>query len=260
MITTTQAQFAGWLRHSALTATPGHRRLSVRYFALGAFLLIPGVVLGGSAWVLAWPAASCAFIGIAYRINRVQLLSTDKCPIRSRLTRISGWFLLVPYRLGAWCSCRLYSFRVRAWNEATPELIIGRHLIASEARTLVQEGVTAVLDLAPELPRIRGSETLAYRQVAMLDLVPPSCEQLQAAVDFINTRPEGSKLLVHCALGYSRSVAVVVAFLVWQGMALPSALAQVRKRRSNAVLNDGFLNRLKEFERVCEINIRRTDG
>ena len=91
-------------------------------------------------------------------------------------------------------------------------------------------------------------------------VVPPSCEQLQAAVDFIGSQAAGSKLLVHCALGYSRSVAVVVAFLVWQGVALPTALKQTGKGRPGAALNAGFLNTLKEFEQYSEINKRCLDA
>jgi hypothetical protein len=246
--------------------TRAHRRYACRYCAASVILFVVGGILIGSdeswGWLLIWSASSCAYLSLAYCINRVELISADRCLVHSWPTRIGGWFLLLPYRVGAWCSWRLYSQKVKEWDEITLEdlssgILVGRHLLSSEVDSLTRKNITAVLDLAPELPRIGGLESLGYKQIAMLDLVPAPCEILQEAVDFISSQPERSNIYVHCALGYSRSVAVVVAYLVFRGAKLSTALAQVFKYRSGAVLHEEYHRRLEEFEHCCQIGINR---
>jgi protein-tyrosine phosphatase len=138
--------------------------------------------------------------------------------------------------------------RISAWNPITAKLLIGRRLLRDEATNLKHSGVSAVLDLAPELPKIRGLEAMEYRHVPMLDLVSPSLAQVHAALEFIDAQPPDSKLLIHCALGYSRSVVVAAAYLIRQGQPVHRALARIRAARSGIVLSDGMLKLLREFK------------
>jgi protein-tyrosine phosphatase len=81
----------------------------------------------------------------------------------------------------------------------------------------------------------------------MLDMVAPTQEQLKEAVaaveDFASLRPT----LVCCALGYSRSAAVVTAWLLSTGRArsFEEAVAKIREKRPRVVLHgvlQGVLN------------------
>ncbi|CAN8071766.1 unnamed protein product [Agarophyton chilense] len=54
--------------------------------------------------------------------------------------------------------------------------------------------------------------------------------------------------LVHCVAGVSRSVCVVLAFLVWQGYSLARAWSLVRERRRGAAPNGAFWEQLRAWE------------
>jgi hypothetical protein len=63
---------------------------------------------------------------------------------------------------------------------------------------------------------------------------------------------EQRSVVVHCAMGVSRSASVVLAFLIrHRGMSLVDALALVRARRFVAYPNKGFLRSLRAFESQC---------
>lgn len=71
---------------------------------------------------------------------------------------------------------------------------------------------------------------------------------LPKAVDFIAQalQYEEVPILVHCRMGVSRSVAMVIAYLVeWGGMEVNEALAHVRSKRKVAGPNPGFMKQLE---------------
>jgi protein-tyrosine phosphatase len=221
-----------------------HRCVAYRYLAAAFTGLMLAMIFGGAAWFLLYPAASCVAVAYAYGTNRPELLPKNRHVAKPRTT-----ILFVPYLLGAWCSWRWYAANVSAWNSITSYILVGRRLLNREATVLKASGVSAVLDLAPELPPIGGLDAIEYRHVPMLDLVPPSLIQLNAALEFIEAQPLNSKVLIHCALGYSRSAVVAAAYLIRQGQPVHHALARVRAERSGIVLTDGMLKILREFER-----------
>ena len=74
-----------------------------------------------------------------------------------------------------------------------------------------------------------------------------SCGFIDAAL----TADEQACVLVHCASGVSRSVAVVLYFLMSkQGMSLLDAIDKIRRVHPAALPNEGFLSQLKAFENL----------
>ncbi len=93
----------------------------------------------------------------------------------------------------------------------------------------------AQLDLTAELPR-RG-DAAAYAAIPMLDGAVPDRATYDAAVACaLAWRAAGTPVLVHCAFGHGRSVAVVIAVLVIEGHApdADAALALVTRIRPRA--------------------------
>ncbi len=95
----------------------------------------------------------------------------------------------------------------------------------------------AQLDLTAELPR-RGTAA-EYRNIPMLDGAAPRREDWESAVEqALAWRREGHAVLVHCAYGHGRSVAVIIGVLVREGHAADqqAAMAMVRHVRPRARL------------------------
>lgn len=105
-----------------------------------------------------------------------------------------------------------------AWIEITSGVRFGRRPTAREAAALVAEGPLAVLDLTAERtapPAFR--EQAVYHNLPLLDLVPPSPETLDAAVEFIRRHHRERRVLIHCELGLQRSARVAERWLVVTG-------------------------------------------
>jgi protein-tyrosine phosphatase len=104
-------------------------------------------------------------------------------------------------------------------------------------------GMNSVVDLAPEL-HFRGDA-----HVAMLDLLPPTEDQLDAAVRAIMELGGQRPTLVCCALGYSRSAIASAAWLIAAGHAANTedALAQVRLARPQVIIGPRFKRCLEQW-------------
>ncbi|KAH6757425.1 dual specificity protein phosphatase 1 [Perilla frutescens var. hirtella] len=68
-------------------------------------------------------------------------------------------------------------------------------------------------------------------------------------------RASGGGVLVHCFAGRSRSVTIVVAYLIFKrGMSLSEAMDYVRMKRPTISPNSGFKLQLQEYERSLRGN------
>ncbi|MEJ7806061.1 MAG: dual specificity protein phosphatase family protein, partial [Telluria sp.] len=82
--------------------------------------------------------------------------------------------------------------------------------------------------------------------IPMLDLVPPSAQQLADAVDALESLRAHGPVLVHCALGYARSALVVSSWLLKHAPAATpqAALSMVREARPKIVIGAGCVQLL----------------
>jgi len=73
-------------------------------------------------------------------------------------------------------------------------------------------------------------------------------------VDFIDeAKRQGGSVLVHCFVGKSRSVTIVVAYLMKKhGMTLAQALQHVKSKRPVASPNAGFIRQLQDLEKSMQ--------
>uniref|UniRef100_A0A2P2JH78 protein-tyrosine-phosphatase n=1 Tax=Rhizophora mucronata TaxID=61149 RepID=A0A2P2JH78_RHIMU len=72
--------------------------------------------------------------------------------------------------------------------------------------------------------------------------------------EFIDeAKRQNGGVLVHCFVGRSRSVTIVLAYLMKKhGMSLSQALEHVKSRRPQAGPNAGFISQLQEFEKSLQ--------
>ena len=215
------------------------KRLAGLYGAGALCCLVPAMLWGGWAWLFLWPAAALLLVAGAYRWWGVAAFQKSDAG-HSWAARA----LLLPYQAGAWLSSRWWTRNGAACAQVSPGIWIGR---APGQADWNAAPFAAVLDLTAELAP--GSEALGrhYACVPMLDLVPPSAQQLARAVDALDRLRAHGPVLVHCALGYSRSALVVSAWLCRHGAAAnpEAALSLVRAVRPQIVLAPVSLQLLK---------------
>ncbi len=212
---------------------PKRWRLASFYLLGAGVLLVPVVVLGGTALWLLWPVVSLLLVALAYAG-----LGTAVFQKRAdgRLTVAARW-LLAPYLGAAWINSRLWTRRVPQPVPVMDGVWLGR--IPDGA---LPPPLSGVVDACAELScRAPGA---AYASVPMLDLVVPTPEQLREAVKAIEQLHAHGPLLVCCALGYSRSAASVATWLLRSGRAADAdaAVAIVRVARPGIVLGAAHLH------------------
>ena len=161
----------------------------------------------------------------------------------------SARLLLAPCLAGQRVSLWHYRRQCRPWDEAAPGVLIGRQLGDEEAADAARAGVTAVLDLTAEFSEAAPFRGVAYRNVAIMDLTAPTPAQLREAVDFIEANAASGQVYVHCKIGYSRSAAVVGAWLVESGRARSAdeAMSMLRARRPSIVIRPEAEAALRAF-------------
>jgi len=196
-------------RERALVRSAAPNFRVARYYAAGAIAFaIVAVVFGSWFLLLLWPAASLALTASAY----VRGDSTIFRKKNGRLS-ISTRLVLGPYLIGAIISRLVYRGGREPWIEAAPGVYRGRLLTRREALAIKATGITGVLDMTAEHSETRAFVQVEYLNIPVLDLTKPSGKQFDEAVAFIAKHAGLGGVYVHCALGVSRSSAVVEAYL-----------------------------------------------
>src|SRR5579875_350822 len=207
--------------------------LALAVWPWGAFLLWPVAALG---------IAAAGYFGLGPSIYRKR---GGRLPLSTR-------FALAPVLLGQYLSLAYNRRQCRAWNEAAPHVYIGRVLGNVEATEAICQGVTAVLDVTAEFDETAPFRAITYRNLPILDLTAPTQEQLHEAAAFIAEEAAKGKVYVHCKIGYSRSAAVVGAYLLASGQAATAeeAVAQLRQVRPSLIVRLEAMAALRTFERT----------
>ncbi|XP_042289131.1 dual specificity protein phosphatase 13-like [Thunnus maccoyii] len=147
----------------------------------------------------------------------------------------------------------------RHGDEVWPNLYLGDMFMSHDKLGLWQLGVTHVLNAAHGKLCCKGSDdfygtTVKYygvpaNDLPTFDLSPffyPAAEFIQQALT------SGGKVLVHCAVGVSRSAALVLAYLmIHHHLSLLSSIRCVQQKRW-VFPNRGFLRQLISLDRKLQ--------
>lgn len=203
------------------------RRLAVRYGVTGALLLALALALGGWWLLLLWPAL-CLFVltgGYLHVGPSIFRKSEGTGPDAGKRCTDSR-IILAPYELGARL-VRRWFFKAPPAVEIVPGLWLGGF-----PKELPVDNCGAI-DLTAEYPRSAVSHGRRYASIPMIDLLPPTAEEVERAVEAYMEFKKYGPVLVHCALGITRSAAVVVMILLREGTfaGVEEALAYIRALR-----------------------------
>jgi protein-tyrosine phosphatase/membrane-associated phospholipid phosphatase len=238
-----------WQQPTARAQAVGLRYvLGAGLFLLSAFAL--SSISGLLTLVCIWVGISLLLVAAAYFGFGQQIFQ------RSRFKPNKGhmcWparFLLAPYLFGSWLSYRSYTKNRQAPNQIHPKLWLGAFPRSNDSHTYSK--FNAVLDLTNEFANPSIKAPLA-KYLPVMDLTPPSPRVLVKAchwIDFAMQKGDvqNSQVLVHCALGLSRSASVVVCWLVWRGHAVDAltAVAHVNKQRPGLVLSLEHMDNIEQ--------------
>ncbi|XP_040930011.1 uncharacterized protein LOC114841872 [Betta splendens] len=141
-------------------------------------------------------------------------------------------------------------------NQVWPNLYVGDESVARDKSALSSLGVTHVLNAAAGRHRINtsqqfysdlgveyyGVEAADHTEFDLRPFFRPAAQFIEGALG------KNGKVFVHCAMGVSRSGALVLAYLmICQDLPLAEAIAAVRLNRDVGP-NSGFLQQLRELE------------
>jgi predicted protein tyrosine phosphatase len=132
-------------------------------------------------------------------------------------------------------------------------LFVGGQFRARQWPALRALGIRAVLSLQAEREdTFHGPPPDRALRLLVPDFYPPSIEQLQEAVAFIQAaHAELLPVLVHCHAGVGRAALTTGAFLIAGGMSHAEAFAYLRRARPIVALNAIQQARLAEWERLA---------
>ncbi|MCA9001607.1 MAG: phosphatase PAP2/dual specificity phosphatase family protein [Planctomycetes bacterium] len=210
--------------------SPLRPRLAILYGS-AALILACLAMCGGLALWLAWPAVALGMVALFY--GWIGVAGFQKFGGRQSLA--VRW-LLAPYRLGAWVNSRLWTRRHRQPDQVAERVWLGRIPTKGE---LAAGGFDAVVDLTAEFdtPWVSGQR----QSIPMLDLAVPSLTSMRAAVHALEEAESScQRVLVCCALGYSRSALAVAGWLLASGRcgSVQEAMAQVTAARPHVVFTE----------------------
>ena len=237
----------------------GVQFLTSKHLKLGSYYMCGVVICGILAYELRpwglwfiYPAVSLFIVAHSYSLVRPHFMQKQS----DGNTTIAAKILLAPYLVFAWLNSRI-------WTRKHPEdsfiieidhkkIYIGR--IPSLTDT---QQYQAIFDCVAELPLSHSTTNhqIEYKQYLSLDLIPLQADQLQYAVEQFNIlvnslNQSGSKILVCCALGYSRSSALLAAWLIQQKHVenVQEAVELIQKARPWVVLKEPQIEELQIYQ------------
>ncbi|MGB0744510.1 MAG: dual specificity protein phosphatase family protein [Opitutales bacterium] len=224
---------------------------------VGLYYMVGAVALLTLAWVLApwgyvllWPGLSLGLVALAYfgSGGKIYGKKNGAHPAWSKLLHL---FTICGHEI----SRRAYAKNSEPWNNLAPKLLIGRQLTRSEISALLEESVTAVLDLTAEFSEPLELRELNYLNLPLLDLTAPGEDELQTALDFIDRHIETGTVYIHCKIGYSRTAAISGCYLLHSRQAKDpdEVFALLRRARPSIVIRPEAREAIEKYGQQCPL-------
>ncbi|WP_434777924.1 phosphatase PAP2/dual specificity phosphatase family protein [Neisseria sp. Ec49-e6-T10] len=157
---------------------------------------------------------------------------------------LSAKIVLAPFLIGAWCVVSWFNRKTQHYNEIIPGVFLGQYPNKNMPK------VKAAFDLTAKWFHRPYQKNIAYYSCPRLDLIVPTVEELtQSVFLFDQVVKQHSSVLIHCALGLSRSALVVTAWLYYNGDAntIDEAINLVKTKRPVIFFRDEHINLLHQW-------------
>ncbi|WP_020590530.1 phosphatase PAP2/dual specificity phosphatase family protein [Kiloniella laminariae] len=228
--------------------TPRHLHMALRYLVLSVGLTIFAFQLEWWGLIPGSAALSFLYVSACYLLGFNGFLFKGRRGYPAIVC-----LLLWPYLIASWLNWRFWQGRIAALCEFQPGLWLGGRPGKAIWQELESLGVTSVVDLVPELTSgAPGSFQVGH--IPLLDIAIPAPEELDRAAKQISDGLKGEGVYVHCALGMSRSVLAICAFLIRQGYSPAEAMALVDEKRPERVRRPYMMISLELYRTYLDKN------
>ena len=200
-------------------------KIAMLYLAGAVLSALPSLFGGAWLWML-WVSVSLSVVAFAYLTGNAAVFQKQA---DGRLSA-AATVLLLPYLAGV-------RLNMAYWLRGKAKTARVRDGVWIGSVSGISDDLSAVLDVCAEYPRPRYHG--AYSTLPLLDMVAPSENDLMQAASLLETlRRQHGKVLTCCALGYGRSAAVVLTWLLVYGSCrdLAQATAELKQARPQMVL------------------------
>lgn len=146
---------------------------------------------------------------------------------------------------------RFYSWGVDL-DKINEKIFLGNEAGQNKKQILKVLGITNILVVGSELQIFHSSDFI-YKKIEIEDFYSENIAQhFNDCYDFIE-KSKGN-VYIHCAAGISRSPTIVIAYLMRKNRKKFSETFEfVKSRRKYVNPNEGFINQLKEYEKILKI-------
>ena len=200
-------------------------KIAMLYLAGAVLSALPSLFGGAWLWML-WVSVSLSVVAFAYLTGNAAVFQKQADGSLSAAATI----LLLPYLAGV-------RLNMAYWLRGKAKTARVRDGVWIGSVSGISDDLPAVLDVCAEYPRPRYRG--AYRVLPLLDMVAPSENDLMQAASLLEAlRRKHGKVLTCCALGYGRSAAVVLTWLLVYGGCrdLAQATAELKQARPQMML------------------------
>lgn len=200
-------------------------KIAMLYLAGAVLSALPSLFGGAWLWML-WISVSLSVVAFAYLTGNAAVFQKQA---DGRLSA-AATILLLPYLAGV-------RLNMAYWLRGKAKTARVRDGVWIGSVSGISDDLPAVLDVCAEYPRPRYRG--AYRVLPLLDMVAPSENDLMQAASLLEAlRRQHGKVLTCCALGYGRSAAVVLTWLLVYGGCrdLAQATAELKQARPQMML------------------------
>lgn len=143
-----------------------------------------------------------------------------------------------------------------------PHLYLGCRRVAANWECLQRENISHVLNVTAHIPN-EFEQHFTYKRIAVEDAAHVDLgAHFLGAFDFIEqARQTNKRVLVHCQAGMSRSVTIILAYLMKHyGFSMEGAYDHVKARKQNIQPNFSFMGQLLDFERYLSCSPAEASG
>lgn len=200
------------------------RSLKVGLYYLGAAVLFLVAAFAYHSLIALWLFLSMASVAIVYAFGLNHLIAGEESK-----ASLWQWIVFAPYFIGTNLSWRWYKQKLPLMSHVEERIYFGRHPASHEYDFIRSHGISHAINLALEHQINRSA--LEQTRMPFLDLTIPSPEALHHVVMMIEDKKE-SGVYIHCALGLSRSVMAIGAWMLYRGYTMEQIEERLNSIRS----------------------------